>query len=61
MVDRDLGELFNESAQVLVDVSTRSDFRPEPIFEARRGGRFFATVKLPAGRSVIVSRSPSRD
>jgi transcriptional regulator of acetoin/glycerol metabolism len=60
MVDRDLGELFNESAQVLVDASTRSDFRPAPIFEARRGGRFFATVQLPAGRSVIVSRSPSR-
>jgi transcriptional regulator of acetoin/glycerol metabolism len=35
--------------------------RPAPIFEARRGGRFFATTQLPAGgRSLIVPRSPSR-
>jgi transcriptional regulator of acetoin/glycerol metabolism len=61
VIDRDLGELFNESAQVLVDLSTRNGLRPAPIFEARRGGRFFATTQLPAGgRSLIVPRSPSR-
>ena len=61
LIDRDLGEFFNESAQVLVDLSTRNGFRPAPIFEARRGGRFFATTQVPAGgRSLIVPRPPSR-
>jgi transcriptional regulator of acetoin/glycerol metabolism len=61
VIDRDIGEIFNESAQVLVDLSTRNGFRPAPIFEARRGGRFFATTQPPAGgHSVIVPRPPSR-
>jgi transcriptional regulator of acetoin/glycerol metabolism len=61
VVDRDLGDVFNESAQVLVDLSSRNGFRPAPIFEARRGRRFFATTQLPAGaRSLIVPRAPTR-
>jgi transcriptional regulator of acetoin/glycerol metabolism len=61
VINRDLGELFNESAQVLVDLSSRNGFRPAPIFEARGGGRFFATTQLPAGgRSLIVPSTTPR-
>jgi sigma-54 dependent transcriptional regulator, acetoin dehydrogenase operon transcriptional activator AcoR len=61
VIDHDLGELFSESAQVLVGLSTRNGLRATPIFEARRGARFFGTIQLPAGeRSLVVPRPPSR-
>jgi transcriptional regulator of acetoin/glycerol metabolism len=61
LIDRDIGELFNESAQVLVDLAFRNGFRPALLVEARRGGRFFGTVQLPAGgHSITVPRPASR-
>jgi transcriptional regulator of acetoin/glycerol metabolism len=58
VIDRDIGDLFHESAQVLVDLATRNGFRPAPIFEARRGGRFFSTVQLPAGGHTAIAPKP---
>ena len=61
VIDRDIGELFNESAQVLVDLLTRGGLRPAPIFEARRSRRLFATIQLPAGaRPLVLPRPPVR-
>ena len=61
VVDRNVGELFNESVDSLIDLASREAFQPGPIFEARRGGRFFATTRLPAGEaSVIRPIAPQR-
>jgi transcriptional regulator of acetoin/glycerol metabolism len=61
VVDRNVGELFNEGVESLIDLASRNAFRPGPIFEARRGGRFFATTRLPAGEaSVTISGTAQR-
>lgn len=59
LVDRDISDLFHESAQGLADLSSRSDLHQTAIVEARRGGPFFATVQAPAGAGML-SRPPSR-
>jgi len=51
---KDIGELFNISLQSLLELSARNSFRPMPIFEARRGSRFFAVAQQPEGVKPVV-------
>ena len=51
---KDIGDLFNISLQSLLELSARNSFRPMPIFEARRGGRFFAVAQQPEGVKPVV-------
>ncbi|MBA2350276.1 MAG: sigma-54-dependent Fis family transcriptional regulator [Burkholderiales bacterium] len=44
---REISELFNTPLSLLLDRSSRNSFQPVPIFEARRGGRFFAVARHP--------------
>ncbi|MET1084473.1 MAG: sigma-54-dependent Fis family transcriptional regulator [Burkholderiales bacterium] len=61
VVEQDISELFNESTQALIDLPSRHALHPGPIFEARRGGRFFATTQLPAGgRSLATPPAAGR-
>jgi len=54
VVDRNVGELFNETLQSLIGLASRNAIQqPGPIFEARRGGRFYATTRLPAGENRV--------
>ncbi len=51
---KDIGELFSISLQSLLELSALNSFRPMPIFEARRGGRFFAVAQQPEGVKPVV-------
>ncbi|HSS47185.1 MAG TPA: sigma-54-dependent Fis family transcriptional regulator [Burkholderiales bacterium] len=52
-VGKDIGELFNTSLHSLVELSARNSFHPMPIFEARRGSRFFAVAQQPEGAKPL--------
>jgi transcriptional regulator of acetoin/glycerol metabolism len=54
VVNRNLAELFNEGVQTLIDLASRTAPEPGPIFESRRGGRFFATTRRPAGATALI-------
>ncbi|HMK14644.1 MAG TPA: sigma-54-dependent Fis family transcriptional regulator [Burkholderiales bacterium] len=51
---KDIGELYNTSLQSLLELSARNSFRPMPIFEARRGSRFFAVAQQPEGAKPVI-------
>ncbi|MGB8338376.1 MAG: sigma-54-dependent Fis family transcriptional regulator [Burkholderiales bacterium] len=46
---RDIGEIFNTTLGALVEHSAKKSFQPIPIFESRRGGRFYAVARQPEG------------
>jgi sigma-54 dependent transcriptional regulator, acetoin dehydrogenase operon transcriptional activator AcoR len=57
-----IGELFNASLPVLVENSLSKGFHPIPIFDVRRGGRFYAVAYSPepitrASRATALPRS----
>ena len=52
-VGKDIGELFNTSLHSLIELSTRNSYHPMPIFEARRGSRFFAVARQPEGAKPL--------
>ncbi len=56
---REMGELFNATLNGLVEQSAKKSFHPIPLFEARRGGRFYAVAQLPerAGAKFFASSS----
>ncbi|MGH8751715.1 MAG: sigma-54-dependent Fis family transcriptional regulator [Burkholderiales bacterium] len=53
VVGKELAELFNTSLPALVELSARNSFHPMPVFEARRGGRFFAVAQQPEGMKPL--------
>ena len=58
--ERDISELFRESAQVLVDLPSHHGAHLGSIVEAGRGARFFARIQLPPGGRVRVPITPTR-
>jgi transcriptional regulator of acetoin/glycerol metabolism len=59
VVGKDIGELFNTSLQSLVEISARNSFHPMPVFEARRGSRFFAVAQQPEGMKPLAPQMPA--
>lgn len=58
LVGKPIAELFNVSLPALCETSTKKSFHPTPIFEAKRGSRFFAVAQRPAnhnGRTAFVA------
>ncbi|MGB9149920.1 MAG: sigma-54-dependent Fis family transcriptional regulator [Burkholderiales bacterium] len=49
---RDIGELFNTTLGALVEASAKKSFHPIPLFEARRGGRFYTVAQQPEGTAA---------
>jgi sigma-54 dependent transcriptional regulator, acetoin dehydrogenase operon transcriptional activator AcoR len=43
----EIGALFNTSLSSLLEQSAKKSFHPIPLFEARRGGRFYAVAQQP--------------
>ncbi|MEW7851479.1 sigma-54-dependent Fis family transcriptional regulator [Massilia aurea] len=55
IVGRDVTELFNITFGGLVDASAKKAFHPVPVFEARNGARFFATLTSPESGANVAS------
>jgi transcriptional regulator of acetoin/glycerol metabolism len=58
----EISQLFSASLPVLVDNSLSNGFHPIPVFEVRRGGRFYAVAHSPEAvtrspRSTVATRS----
>lgn len=49
VVERNIGEIFTDGAERLINLPAPYALHPGPIFEARRGGQYFATTELPVG------------
>ncbi len=55
IVGRDVTELFNITFCGLVDSSAKKAFHPVPVYEARHGARFFATMVQPISHIQLAS------
>ncbi|KRB70563.1 sigma-54-dependent Fis family transcriptional regulator [Noviherbaspirillum sp. Root189] len=60
-----IGQLFNASLPVLMENSLGKGFHPVPIFDVRRGGRFYAVAYSPepavrASRPMAVPRTKQK-
>jgi sigma-54 dependent transcriptional regulator, acetoin dehydrogenase operon transcriptional activator AcoR len=56
---RDIGEIFNTTLGALVEHSAKKSFHPIPLFEARRGGRFYAVAQQPEGAAGKFYTAPA--
>ncbi len=56
---RDIGEIFNSTLGALVEHSAKKSFHPIPLFEARRGGRFYAVAQQPEGAAGKFYSAPA--
>ena len=57
IVGRDITELFNMTFCGLVDSSAKKAFHPVPVFAARNGARFFATMYQPVSNVRVANIS----
>jgi sigma-54 dependent transcriptional regulator, acetoin dehydrogenase operon transcriptional activator AcoR len=57
---RDIGEIFNTTLNALVEHSAKKSFHPIPLFEARRGGRFYAVAQQPEGAAGKFYTAPTQ-
>jgi transcriptional regulator of acetoin/glycerol metabolism len=57
---RHIAEIFNASLPGLMDSSIKKSFQPTPLFDVKRGGRFYAVARAPDA-STRASRSLTRE
>ena len=60
LIGLEINRVFNLSLGALIDQSARSWTTPLPIFEARRGNRFFAVTQQPENMVTTNVASPAR-